>query len=115
MTVHSWGELASGTWTLQLETTDSTTVFGLDSWKLILYGTEMPAANNPLAQVSKEPTCEENNNNNTGAIVGGVLGGVALFAVAAFLVYMLVIKKPFKDPTVYPTGTNGPAHISYQS
>lgn len=100
MTVHNWGELASGTWMIQLETSDSTTDFGLDTWKLILYGTESAPANNPQAQVSREPVCDENG--NTGTILGGVLGGAALLAVTAALVYVFVIRKPFKDPTVFP-------------
>ncbi|KAL4227167.1 Proprotein convertase subtilisin/kexin type 6 [Mactra antiquata] len=100
MTVHSWGERSEGTWKLQVETIDSTTVFGLESWKLILYGTQSPPLNNPAAQVS----VEETSSTPVGAIVGGVVGGIVLFVIVAVLLYMFVLKKP-KDPTVYPTSS----------
>lgn len=39
MTLMTWGERPEGTWTLQLETMDSTTGIGLSVYGIVLYST----------------------------------------------------------------------------
>ncbi|XP_052778571.1 furin-1-like [Mya arenaria] len=101
MTIMSWGELAAGEWTLQLETLDVTTDFGINSWQLIMYGTET-AASYADPQVSPET-----DDTDGGAIAGGVVGGLAVVAIAAVAIAYLVISKKARPPTVKPATSNG--------
>ncbi|WAR26080.1 PCSK5-like protein [Mya arenaria] len=103
MTIMSWGELAAGEWTLQLETLDVTTDFGINSWQLIMYGTETAASYaDPQGQVSPET-----DDTDGGAIAGGVVGGLAVVAIAAVAIAYLVISKKARPPTVKPATSNG--------
>ncbi|KAH3827948.1 furin-like protease kpc-1 [Dreissena polymorpha] len=98
MTVMSWGERPMGVWTLRMETTDSSTEFGLNSWRLSLYGVQT-APSYVDAQVLPQSDADET---TAGAIAGGVVGGLAVVAfVVVALVYILVGKKA-KSPAIHP-------------
>ncbi|XP_052790016.1 furin-like protease 1 [Mya arenaria] len=75
MSVHQWGEGANGDWTIKLSDSNGGHVLVFYDWKIKLYGTS---------------TELEDDNVNVGAIVGGVVGGVAVVGgVVAVLGYVM--------------------------
>ncbi|XP_052790021.1 neuroendocrine convertase 1-like isoform X2 [Mya arenaria] len=83
MSVHQWREGANGDWTIKLSDSNGGHVLIFYDWKIKLYGT----STDPLAT-------KEDDNVNVGAIVGGVVGGVAVVGgVVAVVGYVVMGNK----------------------
>ncbi|XP_053382988.1 furin-1-like isoform X2 [Mercenaria mercenaria] len=92
MSVHTWRENPSGTWTLRMDSSISSNSMSLNTWSLTFYGTET------------DPLQQEDGKDNTAVIVGATIGAIISVAVIVACVYFFLIKKGTSSVAPATTG-----------